>query len=179
MGRVACAEEGEFAEINQTGKKRLWYNPFGKRRMSESMRLQGSGYYSAEDSPDLGEDWESDRHIHGASRRRWYEHAHVWRPPTDVYESEAGYVIRVELAGMRSADFSVTLEGRWLHITGARPDEAQHRAYHQMEIHFGPFRSEVEIPGEVDSQRLEAVYEDGFLIVTLPKVKPRVIPISS
>ncbi|MGD0574486.1 MAG: Hsp20/alpha crystallin family protein [Anaerolineales bacterium] len=96
-----------------------------------------------------------------------------------MYESESGYVIRVELAGMRSADFSVKLEGRWLHVTGARSDQAERRAYHQMEIHFGEFRSDVEIPGAVDSQRLQAVYEDGFLIVTLPKAKPQIIPISS
>jgi len=78
--------------------------------MSDSTNLQGPGSYFADNSPDLGEDWESGRHIHGSSRRRWFEHAHVWRPPTDVFESEAGYVIRIELAGMRSADFSVTLE---------------------------------------------------------------------
>jgi len=140
---------------------------------------RGQGPYSAGNSPDLGEDLVSDRHIHGSSSRRWYEDAHIWRPPTDVYESESGYVIRVELAGMRSADFSVKLEGRWLHVTGARSDQAERRAYHQMEIHFGEFRSDVEIPGAVDSQRLQAVYEDGFLIVTLPKGKPQIIPISS
>lgn len=140
---------------------------------------RGLGPYSAENSPDPGEDLVSDRHIHGSTSWRWHEHAHIWRPPTDVYESESGYVIRVELAGMRSADFSVKLEGRWLHVTGARSDQAERRAYHQMEIHFGEFRSDVEIPGAVDSQRLEAVYEDGFLIVTLPKAKPQIIPISS
>jgi HSP20 family protein len=143
------------------------------------MMPQGLGPFTPDDSSNLREDLGSDRHIHGSVRRRWYEHVHVWRPPTDVYESASGYVVRVELAGMRSADFSVRLEGRWLHISGARSDQAERRAYHQMEIHFGEFRSHVEIPGEVDSQRLEAVYEDGFLIITLPKVKPRVIPISS
>jgi HSP20 family protein len=140
---------------------------------------QALGPYSVDDSPDLREDLASGRHIHGSIRRRWYEHAHVWRPPTDVYENAAGYVVRVELAGMSSADFSVQLEGRWLHVTGARSDQAERRAYHQMEIHFGEFRSDVEIPGEVDSQKLEAVYEDGFLIITLPKIKPRIISISS
>jgi HSP20 family molecular chaperone IbpA len=45
------------------------------------------------------------------------------------------------------------------------------RAYHQMEIHFGEFRTEVELPLGVDDSRVDAEYSEGLLRVILPKLK--------
>jgi HSP20 family protein len=93
----------------------------------------------------------------------------VWRPPTDLFETEENFVVRVEIAGMRDADFSITLDKQVLTISGIRPEFPERKAFHQMEIHFGEFLSEVEIPSSVDPDRVEAVYQDGFLRVILPK----------
>lgn len=93
----------------------------------------------------------------------------VWRPPTDVYEDKDGLVVRVEVAGMRTDDFSISLEGRTLVIAGARTDPAPKRMYHQMEIRFGEFRAEVYLPWPMDAEDVEARYEDGFLEVRLPR----------
>ena len=93
----------------------------------------------------------------------------VWRPPTDVFETEENFVVRVEIAGMRDSDFSITLDKQVLNISGIRPEFSEQKAFHQMEIHFGEFVSEVEIPSPVDPDRVEAVYQDGFLRVNLPK----------
>lgn len=94
----------------------------------------------------------------------------VWSPPTDFYETETAYVVRVEVAGMRDRDFEVSLESNFLTISGVRPDLPERRAYHQMEIRFGRFSTSVGMPGPVDVEQAEAVYEDGFLVVTLPKL---------
>ncbi len=101
----------------------------------------------------------------------------IWSPPTDVYETEDAYVIRVEIAGMREEDFEITLEGNYLLIQGQRPDISERRAYHQMEIRFGRFASIVELPPDVDIQRVEAEYRSGFLFVTLPKARPNLLKI--
>ena len=93
----------------------------------------------------------------------------VWHPPTDVFETGENFLVRVEIAGMREADFSVTLDKQVLTIGGFRPDFPERKAFYQMEIHFGEFGSEIEIPGPVDPDRVEAVYQDGFLRVNLPK----------
>ncbi|SRR5258706_4621869 len=95
--------------------------------------------------------------------------SHAWSPPTDLYETEAAYVVRVEIAGMRGRDFSVTLENNFLTISAARPDTPERRAYHQMEVRFGEFSTVVALPGLVDAETSTAGYEDGFLIVSLPK----------
>ena len=52
---------------------------------------------------------------------RLTSHPHVWRPPTDVYETEDKYVVIVEIAGMNEEDFSVTLDQNILTISGLRP----------------------------------------------------------
>ena len=95
--------------------------------------------------------------------------SHVWGPPTDLYEIEAAYVVRVEVAGMRKQDFSIQMENNYLVISGSRPDKPERRAYHQMEVRFGEFNTVVAIPGPVDAENASAEYEDGFLVVNLPK----------
>jgi HSP20 family molecular chaperone IbpA len=100
-------------------------------------------------------------------------HSHVWSPPTDLFETETGFVVRVEIAGMRDQDFSVTLENNYLVINGIRPDVPERRAYHQMEIRFGEFSTVVALPGPVDADNATAEYADGFLVVTLLKMRPK------
>jgi HSP20 family protein len=104
--------------------------------------------------------------------------AHIWRPPTDVLEHEDAYVVLVEVAGMRGGEFSVNLENRVLWIRGTRSDTTVSKAYHQMEIAYGEFETAVGIPTPVDAGRIEAVYADGFLRVTLPKMKPTSVRIT-
>jgi HSP20 family protein len=125
--------------------------------------------------PDEGE-WGTDaeRRLFLAQRRA----AHLWRPPTDIYETAESIVVVVEAAGMREAEFSVTLDRQDLTISGSRAGMAGPRAYHRMEIATGDFVTEVTLPGAVDPSGMEADYADGFLTVVLPKVKPRRVSVS-
>lgn len=104
-------------------------------------------------------------------------HSNLWSPPTDLYETKVNYVIRVEISGMREADFTVSVEGNYLVISGNRPDVQERRAYHQMEIRCGKFSSAISLPGPIDFEKTTAEYEDGFFIVILPKLKPSNIAI--
>jgi HSP20 family protein len=101
-----------------------------------------------------------------------------WRPPTDVYETDEKYIGRVEIPGMRDGEFSVSVDNNILTIRGTRPDSTERRAFHQMEIRFGEFSTEVELPINADANQILAEYEDGFLHVFLPKATPRTIPVS-
>jgi len=101
----------------------------------------------------------------------------VWSPPTDVYETDNDYVVRVEIAGMKEDDFEIAVEGNFLMISGSRPDVPERRAYQQMEIRFGKFETVVGLPGPVDLDESRADYEKGFLTVLLPKAKPNQINI--
>lgn len=101
----------------------------------------------------------------------WQAGSSIWSPPTDEYETEEAYVVRVEIAGMREDDFEVSLENDILLIMGLRSDSSERRAYHQMEIRFGKFATAVGLPGPVNAEQAQAEYVHGFLIITLPKAK--------
>jgi HSP20 family molecular chaperone IbpA len=76
---------------------------------------------------------------------------------------------------MSGADFEVNFEDGYLVIAGARPDIQERRAYHQMEIRFGRFSVGLGLPGPVNVDESRAEYLDGFVTVTLPKLKPTFI----
>lgn len=109
---------------------------------------------------------------------RMTQHSGTWRPPTDVFETDDLYIVRVEIAGMASGDIGVVIDKNILTIRGVRADSGDKRAYHQMEIHFGEFITEIEIPGSVEQEKAVAEYQDGFLKVTLPKSQARHITIN-
>lgn len=97
---------------------------------------------------------------------------HVWQPPTDLFETEAGYTVRIEIAGMKEENFSIQYNHDTLVIAGQRPQLNDKCAYHRMEIPVGEFLSQVELPHDIDIQAATAEYERGFLTIKLPRKKP-------
>jgi HSP20 family protein len=95
----------------------------------------------------------------------------VWRPPTDVFESEGDLVVQVEIAGMSDDEFEISLVDQRLLIAGQRRHLEGSRVYHNMEINYGEFRTEVQINMPLDEEGISATYENGFLLVRLPKAK--------
>jgi HSP20 family protein len=95
----------------------------------------------------------------------------TWRPPTDVYETQAGLVVKMELAGMREKEIDVILDERTLTVSGFRPDDrpAEQLSYHQMGVNYGPFCVQIFLPWPVQEDAVEATYEDGFLRIHLPR----------
>ncbi len=79
---------------------------------------------------------------------------------------------------MHEGDFAINIDQNVLSISGLRPDVSERRAFHQMEIPFGEFSTVVEISSPIDVDSVQAEYKDGFLVVTLPKAKPKEIKIN-
>ncbi len=93
-----------------------------------------------------------------------------WVPNTDVYVTEGGLVVKVELAGMRSEYLEITVEGSRLRISGNRPDGCRSGKcnFLVMEINYGPFESVLELPPGYDLSQAKAVYVNGFLRIDVP-----------
>lgn len=104
----------------------------------------------------------------------------VWQPPTDVFECENSYVLRMEIAGVRRSDFHIDLSQDVLTITGTRREISKHCkvALRRLEICYGPFKRSVCLPGPVDGDHIEATYDNGFLEVLLPKTHPKRLSIT-
>jgi HSP20 family protein len=93
-----------------------------------------------------------------------------WVPNTDVYATDTGLVVKVELAGMHSEHLEITMEGSRLRISGNRPDgcRAAKANFLVMEINYGPFESVLELPPGYDLNVAKAVYVNGFLRIDVP-----------
>lgn len=103
-----------------------------------------------------------------------------WRPPIEVFETDAELVVRAEIGGLTGDAVSVEVTGDEIAIRGdrsmARP--LNPRLYHESRVRYGPFEATVRLPFPVDVSAAGADYVDGFLTVRLPrqeatKVKPR------
>ena len=94
-----------------------------------------------------------------------------WVPNTDVYVTDGGLVIKVELAGMRREDLEITVEGYQLKISGHRPDgcRAPKCTFLVMEINYGAFESIIELPPGFDLSQAKATYQNGFLRIDVPE----------
>ena len=103
----------------------------------------------------------------------------IWRPPTDVYETDDFVVVKVEIAGMSEEDLNISLDSKRLVISGIRRDLAEKLGYQQMEILYGHFETDVHVRKAIDEDGIEATYRDGFLSVFLPKAQPRQVPVVS
>jgi len=107
-----------------------------------------------------------------------------WVPNTDVYATENGLVIKVELAGMRSDNLEITIEGNRLRVSGNRPDgcRAPKCSFLVMEINYGPFETMLELPQGYDLGQAKAAYLNGFLRIDVPvaqaQVKSTKVPIA-
>jgi HSP20 family protein len=93
-----------------------------------------------------------------------------WIPNTDVYATDTGMVIKVELAGMKSENLEITVEGHRLRISGSRPDVCRaHKCnFLVMEISYGPFESALDLPPGYDLSQAKAIYVNGFLRIDVP-----------
>ena len=103
----------------------------------------------------------------------------VWAPKVDLYETNDAVVVKVCVAGLEPDQMELTLSGdnRFLTLRGMRAehddDKAERVRYHQLEVYYGPFERIVALPADVPVNReeLSATYKDGFLKVTLPKLR--------
>lgn len=94
----------------------------------------------------------------------------TWRPPTDIYETDATMIVKCEIAGMTLNAFKISFVDKILTIRGVRKDLENKLRYHCLEIPYGEFQLRMLIPGQYSMKSLEANYIDGYLYVTLTKL---------
>ena len=102
-----------------------------------------------------------------------YQQDRSFHPPMDIYETQDNLVVVLEVAGVRPEEIRVTFEKDLLSISGARKETlpAPKTRLHQMEIDYGDFQRTLHIPFPVKTDAIKANYRQGFLIITVPKMK--------
>jgi len=107
-----------------------------------------------------------------------YQPDRSFSPPMDIYETEDHLVVVLEIAGMKTDDIHVTFDKDILSVSGFRkePSSSPKTRLHQMEIDYGKFQRTIRIPFPLRSDDFKASYRQGFLVITVPKIKEPVSP---
>ncbi len=103
-------------------------------------------------------------------------------PPLDVLEDENGFVVIASLPGMSKDQIHISLLGQTMTIEGERPaDNGENHRYLRRERGYGKFQRTVEFQTQVQSDKVEARYQDGVLSISVPKAesaKPKQIDVA-
>ncbi len=132
-----------------------------------------------EPRPELASPWDqfSDMERFFEHLERWkrpiYIFEKAWKPRCDVSETDNEILVVADLGGVDVERVDIKAMGNSLVLRGVRKEPAADikRVYHLMEISYGPFERVLELPAAVDAERAEAVYDEGFLRIRLPKVR--------
>lgn len=103
-------------------------------------------------------------------------------PALNVWENDEALYAELELPGVKLEDLDVTVHGRVLSVRGERRAEVAEEGVttHRRERPIGAFQRTVQLPADVDAEKVEARLEHGVLMLTLPKqeaARPRKIEI--
>jgi HSP20 family protein len=98
-----------------------------------------------------------------------------WRPPVDIFEEGAQYVLRADLPGVPPDAVQVEVEADALVLRGERKaDSAGNReSYLRVERPHGKFSIQITLPPSVERSAIRASQRDGVLEVVLPKKEER------
>ena len=122
----------------------------------------------------------------------------TWTPSVNLYETAESYLVCADLSGVDKEKIDVEVVDQVLKLRGSRavptldedtvqasdhpvhggerpPQEHRRIRIHLMEIDHGSFCREVELPEDVDRDRISANYRNGMLWIELPKVTPGTI----
>ena len=110
-------------------------------------------------------------------------HAGVY-PLINLSEDSNSYYIRAELPGVKADELDIQVTANNMSISGERKIEAEEEGakYHRRERDAGRFSRSIGLPGEIDSDKVEAKLDNGILNVVISKAevaKPKQISVSS
>lgn len=106
-----------------------------------------------------------------------------WAPHVDLYEHENNYTLHVEIPGVDPNTVDVSYSGSTLTLRGnkqAPVGDDEHTRQLRRERQFGAFCRTIELPSDIEADRLTAKCRSGVLEITIPRSasnRPRPIKI--
>ena len=94
-----------------------------------------------------------------------------WMPAVDIIDTPEAIVLKAELAGMKPEDLHIELDDDVLTIRGERHQEEtlDQEHYQSTEWHYGAFQRSITLPRSVKRDAIEASYDNGVVMVRVPK----------
>ena len=98
--------------------------------------------------------------------------ARYFVPATDIYETDDGLMVVMEVPGVERKDIDINVENEVIRVEG-RIDTSQYDGLDPLytEYNVGHFARSFTLSNKIDQQKIGAQLEDGVLTLTLPKLK--------
>ncbi|MFN3966102.1 MAG: Hsp20/alpha crystallin family protein [Endomicrobiia bacterium] len=96
-----------------------------------------------------------------------------WVPSIDMVDKKDSIVVKAEIPGADKKNIKVNLQDGVLTIKGEikKEEEEKKENYYCSERYYGSFLRSIDLPVEVEKDKVKASYKDGVLTITLPKSK--------
>ena len=96
----------------------------------------------------------------------------VFKPQMDIFETRTEIVIQAEIAGVKKEDILIEISDKAVKISGTRKNEYINRTatYRLAEVQYGQFERVLYLPSVIDVEKVSAIYQNGFLRLTLGKI---------
>ena len=98
--------------------------------------------------------------------------AATWKPQVDIYETNEDVVIQVTMAGVDKENLQIEISEKAVKIHGERTGlpHGSKATYRLAEIQYGSFERILLLPTIIDTEKVSASYENGFLQISLAKI---------
>lgn len=92
-------------------------------------------------------------------------------PAVNIIEKDQAFTLELAAPGMKKDDFNIELNNDLLTISVSRESdqEAEDIKYTRREFSFASFKRSFTLPESINTAEISATYEDGILVVGLPK----------
>ncbi len=96
----------------------------------------------------------------------------VW-PAIDIEEDDNAITVKAEVPGCKADDIEISIHGNTLTLSGDKKqsEDKKEEGYYHLERSYGSFRRDLNIPADIDQEKVEATCTDGVLCITLPKAE--------
>ena len=95
-------------------------------------------------------------------------------PAVNTIEKENQYLLEIAVPGMDKKDFEIEIQNDLISISSISKQEKEVKDnfnYNRQEFNYNSFNRTFSLPKEVDQSKIKAIYTDGILTITLPKLK--------
>jgi len=98
-----------------------------------------------------------------------------FNPRIDITEDDQSFNVVAEIPGIKKDNLKITLQDNILTIEGEKKkeEEVKDKNYYRSERVFGSFKRCFTLPTEVDSDKVDAKFEDGVLRINIKKLEPK------
>lgn len=105
-------------------------------------------------------------------------------PAVNIWTSEDRQIVTSELPGLKAEDIEINISADQLVISGERhPEEFEgQNQFHRRERSHGRFTRSIQLPFMVDTSKVEAIFKDGILEISLVRAesdKPKKITVKT